>query len=164
MSISEYDYDTKYREHFAELRRALIAVVDELVNLAQRIKRDGRPAWERAGAQLVADVAPFEAMKLRLLNGSHSALAYLGFLSDREFIYQVAADPAFVAYMRKMMEHEVAPTLAVPQGVDAAAVRAADREGRRVEAIEHFQLRCPGHASPSAHDSQTRWVATMPSQ
>lgn len=79
---------------------------------------DGRPAWEQVGAQLVADVAPFEAMKLRLLNGSHSALAYLGFLAGREFIYQVAADPVFVAYMRRMMEREVAPTLKVPQGVD----------------------------------------------
>ena len=79
---------------------------------------DGRPAWDRVGADLVADVAPYETMKLRLLNGSHSALAYLGFLSGREFIYQVAADPAFVAYMRRMMEREVAPTLEVPQGVD----------------------------------------------
>jgi len=79
---------------------------------------DGRPAWERVGAELVADVAPFEAMKLRLLNGSHSALAYLGFLAGHEYIYQVAAQPPFVAYMRKMMEREVAPTLAVPRGVD----------------------------------------------
>ncbi len=79
---------------------------------------DGRPAWDQVGAQLVADVAPFEAMKLRLLNGSHSALAYLGFLAGREFIYQVAADPVFVAYMRRMMEREIAPTLRVPQGVD----------------------------------------------
>ncbi len=64
---------------------------------------DGRPAWDRVGAELVADVAPFEAMKLRLLNGSHSALAYLGFLAGCEFIYQVAAEPDFVAYMRRMM-------------------------------------------------------------
>jgi fructuronate reductase len=70
------------------------------------------------GADLVADVAPYETMKLRLLNGSHSALAYLGFLSGREFIYQVAADPAFIAYMRRMMECEIAPTLEVPRGVD----------------------------------------------
>jgi len=85
----------------------------------------GRPAWDRVGAQLVADVAPYEAMKLRLLNGSHSALAYLGFLSGREFIYQVVADPVFVAYMRRMMECEVAPSLAVPQGVDLRAYQDA---------------------------------------
>jgi fructuronate reductase len=82
---------------------------------------DGHPAWDRVGAELVADVAPYEAMKLRLLNGSHSALAYLGFLSGREFIYQVVADPVFVAYMRRMMEREVATSLMVPQGVDLRA-------------------------------------------
>src|SRR5437762_734041 len=78
----------------------------------------GRPAWERAGAELVRDVAPFEAMKLRLLNGSHSAFAYLGFLAGHEFIYQVAAHEEFVAFMRRLMRDEVAPTLKLPPGVD----------------------------------------------
>ncbi|MGH8851220.1 MAG: mannitol dehydrogenase family protein [Casimicrobiaceae bacterium] len=86
---------------------------------------DGRPAWDRVGAELVADVAPFEAMKLRLLNGSHSALAYLGFLAGFDFIYQVAAEPAFVAYMRRMMETEVAPTLKLPPGVDLVSYQDA---------------------------------------
>jgi fructuronate reductase len=86
---------------------------------------DGRPAWDRVGAELVADVAPFEAMKLRLLNGSHSALAYLGFLAGCDFIYQVAAEPEFVAYMRRMMATEVAPTLKVPQGVDLGSYQDA---------------------------------------
>jgi fructuronate reductase len=86
---------------------------------------DGRPSWERAGAQIVPDVAPFEAMKLRLLNGSHSALAYLGFLAGYECIYQVAAEPAFVAYMRRMMEHEVAPTLGVAKDADLQAYQVA---------------------------------------
>jgi fructuronate reductase len=84
----------------------------------------GRPAWERAGAQLVADVAPFETMKLRLLNGSHSALAYLGFLAGHEFIYQVAAQPAFLAYMRALMA-EAVPTVHVPASVDLSAYREA---------------------------------------
>ena len=70
----------------------------------------GRPAWERVGAQLVADVAPFEAMKLRLLNGSHSALAYLGFLAGHEFIYQVVGGPGVRrATCAGMMGDEVAP-------------------------------------------------------
>ena len=61
----------------------------------------GRPAWEAVGAQLVADVAPFETMKLRLLNGSHSALAYLGFLAGHEYIYQVVgATRSSSRYMR----------------------------------------------------------------
>jgi fructuronate reductase len=52
-----------------------------------------RPPWEEAGATIVADVAPFETMKLRLLNGSHSTLAYLGFLSGYDFIWQASSDP-----------------------------------------------------------------------
>jgi fructuronate reductase len=84
----------------------------------------GRPPWELAGAELVADVAPFETMKLRLLNGSHSALAYLGFLAGHEFIYQVAEHPAFLAYMRALMA-EAVPTLRVPASVDLAAYRDA---------------------------------------
>jgi fructuronate reductase len=85
----------------------------------------GRPAWERASAELVRDVAPFEAMKLRLLNGSHSAFAYLGFLAGHEFIYQVAAHEEFVAFMRRLMRDEVAPTLKLPPGVDVAAYQKA---------------------------------------
>jgi len=85
----------------------------------------GRPAWERAGAELVGDVAPFEAMKLRLLNASHSAFAYLGYLAGHEFIYQVAAQPDFIAYMRGLMREEVAPTLELPDGVDVATYQEA---------------------------------------
>jgi fructuronate reductase len=84
-----------------------------------------RPRWEAGGAQFVTDVAPFEAMKLRLLNASHSAFAYLGFLAGHEFIYQVAAEPAFVTFMRRFMHDEVTPTLEVPSGIDVAAYRDA---------------------------------------
>ena len=85
----------------------------------------GRPGWHRVGAQLVGDVAPFEAMKLRLLNGSHSAFAYLGFLAGHEYIYQVAAQPEFAEFMRRLMADEVEPSLRVPRGVDIAAYEAS---------------------------------------
>jgi fructuronate reductase len=97
----------------------------------------GRPAWEQAGAQLVADVAPFEAMKLRLLNASHSAFAYLGFLAGHEFIYQVAAQDAFARYMRALMRDEVAPTLVVPQGADLGAYQTSLLERFRNPALPH---------------------------
>ena len=84
-----------------------------------------RPAWERAGVQFVSDVAPFEAMKLRLLNASHSAFAYLGYLAGYDTIYQVAAQAEFVAFMRRLMREEVAPTLALPAGVDIGAYQEA---------------------------------------
>ena len=84
-----------------------------------------RPKWEAGGAQFVDDVAPFEAMKLRLLNASHSAFAYLGFLAGHEYIFQVAAKPQFVAWMRRFMNDEVTPTLAIPSGIDVVAYRDA---------------------------------------
>ncbi|HKW80678.1 MAG TPA: mannitol dehydrogenase family protein [Casimicrobiaceae bacterium] len=97
----------------------------------------GRPPWDRVGADLVADVAPFEAMKLRLLNGSHSALAYLGFLAGHRFIHQAMAAPAFAAYVRGMMTQEVAPTLEAPQGVDLRAYQDALAERFSNPALPH---------------------------
>ncbi len=80
-----------------------------------------RPGWERAGAQVVADIAPFETMKLRLLNGSHSALAYLGFLAGHEYIWQASADPLLATLIERLMASEVMPTLVAPAGVDLRA-------------------------------------------
>jgi fructuronate reductase len=79
----------------------------------------GRPCWERVGAEFVSDVSPYEDMKLRLLNGSHSAMAYLGYLAGFEFIYQVIADKAFRGLVERLME-EASATLAMPAGVDVA--------------------------------------------
>jgi fructuronate reductase len=81
----------------------------------------GRPAWETAGAEMVTDVAPFEEMKLRLLNGAHSMLAYLGFLGGFEYIWQVMREPDYAALMRHMMREEVAPRLALNGKYDLAA-------------------------------------------
>ena len=83
-----------------------------------------RPAWETAGATLVSDVVPYETMKLRLLNGSHSTLAYLGYLAGHQTIAQAIGEPSLRAFVARMMEHEVSPTLATPAGVDLAAYRA----------------------------------------
>ena len=80
-----------------------------------------RPAWEEAGARVVADVAPFEAMKLRLLNGSHSTLAYLGCLLGHEYLWQAASDPLLGTLVERMMALEIAPTLEVPKDVDLGA-------------------------------------------
>ena len=82
-----------------------------------------RPPWEAAGAELVADVAPYEEIKLRLLNGSHSALAYLGFLAGYTYIYEVMRQPAFRKFMLRLMDEEVTTTLHVPAGVDLAAYK-----------------------------------------
>ena len=81
---------------------------------------NGRPAWEKAGAELVSDVLPYEEMKLRMLNGSHSFLAYLGFLAGYEYISDCMADPHFRAAARSLMVDEQAPTLRT-QGVELNA-------------------------------------------
>ncbi|EJW2483418.1 mannitol dehydrogenase family protein [Salmonella enterica] len=77
----------------------------------------GRPLWENAGATLVADVVPFEEMKLRMLNGSHSFLAYLGYLAGYQHINDCMADDNYRLTAQALMLREQAPTLKV-QGVD----------------------------------------------
>ncbi|MEW5290105.1 mannitol dehydrogenase family protein [Erwinia papayae] len=72
---------------------------------------NGRPAWEKAGAELVADVLPFEEMKLRMLNGSHSFLAYLGGLAGYQHISDCMQDAHFEQAARRLMLDEQAPTL-----------------------------------------------------
>jgi len=80
-----------------------------------------RPPWQRAGAELVADVAPYETMKLRLLNGAHSALAYLGFLGGCETIGDAVADGALCGLVARLWREEIIPVLPAPPGVDLGA-------------------------------------------
>lgn len=84
----------------------------------------GRPDLAAAGVQLVADVGPFEHMKLRLLNASHSALAYLGYLAGYETIAAAMADPHLAALAARVMD-DAAVTLKMPAGTDLAAYRAS---------------------------------------
>ena len=77
-----------------------------------------RPAWDVSGAQFVQDVAAFEAMKLRCLNGTHSALAYLGYLAGFEVISDAVADPHFAAYIDQLWHTEIIPTVPPPEGAD----------------------------------------------
>lgn len=78
-----------------------------------------RPRFESVdGVQMVKYVAPFEHMKIRMLNGTHSSLAYLGYLAGYETIAETVNDPVFSAYLRKLWELEIIPTLTAPEGVD----------------------------------------------
>jgi fructuronate reductase len=77
----------------------------------------GRPAWEKAGAELVKDVLPYEEMKLRMLNGSHSFQAYLGYLAGYQHISDCMQDENYRRTAHALMLNEQAPTLKV-QGVD----------------------------------------------
>ncbi|MHC4042302.1 mannitol dehydrogenase family protein [Bradyrhizobium sp. 23AC] len=84
----------------------------------------GRPDLAAAGVELVTDVRPFELMKLRLLNASHSALAYLGYLAGYETIADTMQDPHFARLAAQVME-EAAVTLTMPVGTDLVAYRAS---------------------------------------
>ncbi|WP_169747580.1 mannitol dehydrogenase family protein [Belnapia moabensis] len=70
-----------------------------------------RPAWEVAGAEFVPDVTPWEASKLRLLNGTHMAIAYLGSLAGLQTVAEFLEDPVFAAYALRFMLTEQRPTL-----------------------------------------------------
>lgn len=97
---------------------------------------NGRPAWEKAGAELVQDVLPFEEMKLRMLNGSHSFLAYLGYLAGYQHISECMQDSDLVAAAHHLMVQEQAPTLRT-QGVDLAAYADALLDRYRNRALKH---------------------------
>lgn len=93
--------------------------------IEDRFVGGARPAWEIAGAQLVGDVAPFEHMKLRMLNAAHSALAYLGYLSGRETIVDAVGDEVLRRYTEALWAEEIIPVVPPPPGVSLPDYAAA---------------------------------------
>ncbi len=83
----------------------------------------GRPPLEEVGVQIVPDVHPYETMKLRLLNGSHQALAYLGYLAGHRYVHQATADPDLQRLVARMMDEEVTPLLPPVPGIDLGAYK-----------------------------------------
>ncbi|HEX7106806.1 MAG TPA: mannitol dehydrogenase family protein [Acidothermaceae bacterium] len=104
----------------------LLGVEDEGVVVAEPFAQwviedsfaTARPAWELAGAVITDDVTPYEAMKLRLLNGSHSAIAYLGALAGYDYVADFVRVGEVAVFVRALMDFDVTPTLAVPAGFD----------------------------------------------
>jgi mannitol 2-dehydrogenase len=78
----------------------------------------GRPPLEDVGVQLVDDVEPYELMKLRLLNGGHQAMGYLGTLAGYTFMHDASQDPLFRTFVRDYMDLEATPTLPPVPGID----------------------------------------------
>ncbi|MBC7630463.1 mannitol dehydrogenase family protein [Aeromicrobium sp.] len=78
----------------------------------------GRPAFEEVGVQVVDDVGPYELMKLRLLNASHQALCYFGWLSGYRLVHEVVQDPLFSRFLVAYMDQEATPTLEPVPGID----------------------------------------------
>jgi len=97
----------------------------------------GRPRFEAFGVELVPDVAPYETMKLRLLNGSHSTLAYLGYLAGYETIAETVADEAFARLAKGLMDEETGPTLSLPPGADVESYKRSLMARFRNQALRH---------------------------
>ncbi|WP_342362131.1 mannitol dehydrogenase family protein [Terrarubrum flagellatum] len=97
---------------------------------------NGRPAWEKVGAEIVSDVAPFEFMKLRMLNGAHSSLAYLGYLSGHETVAEASGDPVLAQFLEGLWR-EIIPTVPPPSGADLPAYAKALLDRFRNPSIRH---------------------------
>ena len=98
---------------------------------------DVRPDFGAAGAQLTSEVEPFELMKLRCLNGTHSALAYLGYMAGYETVAEAIADPTLSGFVDRLWRTEIVPSLSVPHGVDLSAYTEALRTRYANPAIRH---------------------------
>ncbi|MBU0584343.1 MAG: mannitol dehydrogenase family protein [Alphaproteobacteria bacterium] len=90
---------------------------------------DGRPALEKVGVQFVTDVAPFELMKIRILNGGHAVIAYPAGLMDIHFVHEAMEEPLVRGFLQKIEEDEIIPTVPPVPGV-VLADYAAEVVGR----------------------------------
>jgi len=118
----------------------------------------GRPEWDKAGATFVDDVEVYELIKLRLLNGSHSMLAYSGYLAGFETVADVMAEPAFNKLALHFMKSEATTSIDVPADFDIAAYQA--------ELIERFENRALRHrtwqiAMDGSQKIPQRWLGTL---
>jgi fructuronate reductase len=98
---------------------------------------NGRPAWDKGGARFVARAEPFEKLKLRMVNGSHSALAYLGAVAGWRTVDRAIAVPALHRYLDTMLRDEIAPTLPALPGLDLEDYRARLLQRFANPALQH---------------------------
>jgi mannitol 2-dehydrogenase len=83
----------------------------------------GRPALETVGVTFTADVAPYELMKIRILNGGHAAIAYPAGLLDIHFVHEALQDPQIATFLEALEKREILPVVPPPPGVDIEAYR-----------------------------------------
>ncbi|MES2206541.1 MAG: mannitol dehydrogenase family protein [Pseudomonadota bacterium] len=102
---------------------------------------NGRPPLEKVGVLLTHDVGLYEKMKIRLLNGSHSAMAYLGYLCGYHTIHEIARTPEFESYLKLLMDNEVTPLLPEVPGVDLIQYKKSLMERFSNETIKDQTLR-----------------------
>jgi fructuronate reductase len=117
-----------------------------------------RPRWEKVGAQLVADVAPYETAKLRMLNGAHSALAYIGLGRGHDYVHQAIGDPAIRPLIDRLMREEAAPTIAAAPGQDLTAYAEALLDRFANPALHHRLIQI---AMDGSQKIPQRWLETL---
>lgn len=120
-----------------------------------------RPQFERSGVQLVADVEPFEAMKLRMLNAAHSAIAYLGVVAGWATVDEAIAHPPVRRFIERLWQVEVMPTLPVAVRSLAPAYGQALLERFSNRALGH---RCEQIAMDGSLKIPLRWLPTLVAQ
>lgn len=101
----------------------------------------GRPPLEKVGVQFTADVAPYEKMKIRLLNATHSAMGYLGYLCGYRYIHDIAQAPEFIPYLKALMDIEVTPLIGSVPGVNLSEYKQSLMERFANETIKDQALR-----------------------
>ncbi len=117
-----------------------------------------RPRWEAVGAELVADAVPYETAKLRMLNGAHSALAYIGLGRGHEFVHRAIADPAIRPVIERLMRVEAAPTIDAARGQDLGAYADALLDRFANPALHHRLIQI---AMDGSQKIPQRWLETL---
>ena len=121
----------------------------------------GRPDWTAGGARFVPAAEPFEQLKLRMVNGSHSALAYLGSLLGLPTVDRAVADPALRGFADALLRDEVQPTLPPLPGLDPEAYRVRLLQRFANPALQHRLLQI---AMDGSQKVPQRWLGTVRSR
>ncbi|WP_339723095.1 mannitol dehydrogenase family protein [uncultured Paraglaciecola sp.] len=105
-----------------------------------------RPEWEKVGVIFTPDVESFENAKLRILNGLHSALAYIGLLSGYDTVYQAISDEKIKSFLVALVDNEIIPTIDAPTGLNLQDYSRAILARFENPKIKHLlsQIACDG--------------------
>src|SRR5690606_14448544 len=117
-----------------------------------------RPRWDEAGAAVVRDVHPYETAKLRMLNGAHSALAYLGLENGLTFVHEAMQRRAIRQLVERLMREEAATSFTPAPGQDLAVYADALMERFDNRALAH---RLAQIAMDGSQKIPQRWLATL---
>jgi fructuronate reductase len=117
-----------------------------------------RPRWEAVGAELVGDVHPYETAKLRMLNGAHSLLAYVGLVRGHGYVHEAVADPAIRPLVDRLLRQEAAPTIEAAPGQDLDAYADALLARFANPALNHRLMQI---AMDGSQKLPQRWLETL---